>query len=66
MARQDKAGNRIKKWSRILTFQILLHLGGAVPEFRLVARQFLVVLLQATTLCGHTAILHLEAGYFDF
>jgi hypothetical protein len=29
-------------------------------------RQFLVVLLQATTLCGHTAILLLEMDYFSF
>ena len=52
--------------SGTLTFQFLLHLGCAVLELRLVARQFLVVLLQATTLGGHTAILLLEVGYFGF
>jgi hypothetical protein len=37
-----------------------------VLELRLVVRQFLVVLLQATTLYDHTAILLLETDYFGF
>ena len=50
----------------MLTFQVILHSGSVVLEFRLAACQFLVVLLQATTFCGHTAIFPLEAGHFSF
>ena len=63
---KTRRATECERWSGILTFQFLLHLGCAVLELRLVARQFLVVLLQVTTLCGHTAIPLLEAGYFSF
>ena len=50
----------------MLTFQVILHFGSVVLEFRLAACQFLIVLLQATTFCGYAAIFPLEAGHFSF
>ena len=66
MPRQDKAGNIVSKVVWNTYFSVPLHLGCAVPKLRLVVRQFLVVLLQATTLYGHMAILLLETDYFGF